>query len=57
LHATIPAHLLEPLCAALATAHAATVHIDPALSVEIVPTEIKDQSGQVIEIIGGPGRG
>jgi hypothetical protein len=52
LHATIPAHLVEPLCAVLATARAATVHIDPALSIEIVPTEIKDQSGQVIEVRG-----
>jgi hypothetical protein len=52
LHATIPAHLIDPLCAALAAARASTVHIDPALTVEIVPTEIKDQSGEVIQIIG-----
>ncbi|GIH06540.1 hypothetical protein Rhe02_46070 [Rhizocola hellebori] len=52
LHVTIPAHLVDPLCAALVTARASTVQIDPMLSIEIVPTEIKDQSGQVIEVVG-----
>jgi hypothetical protein len=51
LHVTIPAHLFDPLFEALAT-RAATVHIDPALTIEVIPTEIKNQSGEVIEIVG-----
>ncbi len=52
LHVTIPAHLIEPLCAAL-TSRVATVQVDPALSIEIIPTEIKNESGEVIDIVGG----
>lgn len=51
LHLTVPPALVEPVLGAL-TAQVGRVEISPELAFEIIPTEIKDSEGVVVEVIG-----
>lgn len=52
LHVTVPNELVEPLLAALVD-RAGIRAVSSDLTIEIVPTEIKNDNGDVIEVIGG----
>lgn len=51
LSVTVPGPLVEPLLAALVDRSGVTT-VDPRLTVEIVPTEIKNDEGAVVNVIG-----